>query len=81
MSNLVRTTINLPKPLYQDVHLYAAAKNISVSQIIRNCLSRELGYKNGKDILKLAGILSLSGKKVPSRSQIYSQYVKKKLGR
>ena len=81
MSNLIRTTINLDQPLYQEMRLYAASQNISLSQLIRQSVAQKLG-KNpyNKSILDLAGSLCLGGKKMPARSAIYQPHVKRKLG-
>lgn len=81
MSNLIRTSINLPQNLYQDMRLYAASQNISLSQLIRDSVTQKLGKKNNQDILNLAGSLSLGGQKTPSRQKIYKNHVRQKMGR
>jgi len=81
MNNLIRTTINLPQDLYSDMRLYAASKNISLSQLVRQTVSEKLGKPQGqKSILDLAGSLSLKGKTPPSRYQLYHSHVSRKMG-
>ncbi len=81
MSNLVRTTINIPQDLLLELKYYALSQNTSVSRLIQETVTEKMGKKKTKDsLLHLAGKLDLKDKTPPQRSKLYTKHVQKKMG-
>ena len=85
MSNLVRTTITVPEPLYSQAKMLAASKGESFSSFIANLLHQGIKgkklTKKVKDPLSTLGKYSL-GDKAPykNRGELYDEHLKRKMG-
>ena len=84
MTNIIRTCITLPEPLWQQARLYAAAKKTTLSYLIKEGLQHRIkgNYKGSKkhSFLELAGSLDLKGKEPPTRAESYEEHLKHKMG-
>lgn len=85
MANLIKTTVTIPEDILQMVKLKAVQEKTTLSDIIRNALKREVGMKRRgklyKDPMKLAGRFKIGITKLYNkRSDLYDDYIKRKMG-
>ena len=87
MQTLVKTTITLPEDLLQQAKIRAIHKNVTLSQLIRNGLAKEIGITTkakptpAKDPLRHLGVFKLGIKSVyTKRSEIYDDHLKRNMG-
>jgi hypothetical protein len=82
MKKILRKTITIPESLYKQAKIHAAYCNESFSAYVVNILESKIRKRKKMKIdpMKTLGRLSLGIKKLPTRSEIYDEYLKKKLG-
>jgi hypothetical protein len=83
MSNLIRTTITLPKDIYSLAKINSAYSKTSLSQYISTTLAKYLKINPQKSVPSLksiAGSLKLGADKVIHRQDIYEDRLRSKMG-
>lgn len=80
---LIRTTVTLPEILIDEAKHYALAQKTSLSQLMREGLAERIKSNlktNQKSLLSVAGSLNLKGKRPLTRSELYEDHLKQKIG-
>lgn len=86
MHNLIRTSITIPEDVYDNARLVAARRRESVSKLISKLLETHLvdtiPPKKQRDPQDILGKYSLGAKEpYKHRSEIYDEYLERKMGR
>lgn len=85
MNGLIRTTITIPSDLFQRLKTSAFYQNKTISDLVREGISRVVDYKSLTDqggITRLIGKYSLKGKKGEfTRKNFYDTLIRKKMPR
>lgn len=84
MSKLLRKTITIPERIYKQAKIHAGYCNESFSAYMVNILEEKIynkkKYKKLKNPFKSMGVFSLPVKKLPTRTEMYDEYLKRKMG-
>lgn len=84
MADMLKTTITIPEDILYKAKLMAVRERTSLSKIMREALEEKVERKWGKkvkDPMRLAGVFKLGIKKLYNkRSDLYDDYIKRKMG-
>lgn len=86
MKKLIRTSITIPEDLYKQAKIKASMLRESFSAYVAESLQERISQiRNRKtaktvDPAETLGVFSIGIKKIPKRSQLYEEYLKRKLG-
>lgn len=86
MKKLIRTTITIPEDIYKQAKIKASLLRESFSAYVVESLQERLSLVRTRektkrvDPKKTLGVFSIGVKKILKRSEIYAQYLKRKLG-
>ena len=85
MSNLVRTTITVPEPIYNQARMLATSRGESFSSFIAGILNQRIKGKKKRE--KVKNPLSTLGKyslgdsaPYKNRGELYDEHLKRKMG-
>lgn len=82
MSNLIRTTVTIPRDIYLQARVVAAHRRASFSQLVSATLKKSIAFSDPKvkDPFKIAGSLHLGINRAIHRSEIYDDQLHRKMG-
>ena len=83
MEKTIRTTIVIPQDLYEQLRLMAFSQRTTISQLVREGISRAMARKkvtSGGGIKSLLGKYALKGKAgIFERRKFYEKVIEKKM--
>lgn len=80
----VKTTIVIPEDVLQQLKITAVLNKTTVSKLLVNSYKQLTAFtprkKPTKDPLSVLGKYRLKTKKLPTRAEMYDEYLKRKMG-